>query len=948
VISRKKFMKTTAKFIVLILHVLLGTSVFGYSPYQFASGQKIRVINAVSVRNAAGGATVLGTQSAGATGVIITGPIRAQHPTNGKTYDWYQVNYDNSTLDGWSAALEIPFDDSASREKYLGLHRAEVASVAHQAGFHGFGLVAAIAIAEAESIGMNPSAVGDFNYCGVTGPASFGLWQINTASCANPSWVPQSLLSSPFYCAQAAWSISGSQTNFHPWSTWFQVSGVSVGDGNGVYKNYVSFARGVITTAIDPTVITGINIGIRASDNAFVRNTPGGSLASGQNPRNIGDTGTIIDGATDTTYLVQVGGSGRYYFWWKIRWSDGQEGWSAEDFLERTGASPQTGSLQVTINPAGAVNAGGQWQVDGGSFQNSGAIVSNLSTGTHTVAFKPISGWTTPSNQSVTINANQTTQTSGTYVANPQTGSLQVTINPAGAVNAGGQWQVDGGSFQNSGAIVSNLSTGTHTVAFKPISGWTTPSNQSVTINANQTTQTSGTYAVSPTPTPNPSCPPTITQSSTQSITAHDSVSCNDGVGHTDNSYWRAFNMTSVVGSNPYHVTSVSFGVEQAIGASGTQSVTARLYTTSNFPSGFPESLSQIATSTVNVPNSASGTIFNVALTATVPVGTPQLVMELFTPDGQAAGNLLYVGANADPETGPSYLSAATCGFTTPTTTAVVGFPNMHIIFNVNGNCSTGNPNPIDDPTFFVTQHYSDFLNRNPDQSGLSFWINQITSCNGDPQCIDIRRQNVSAAFFLSIEFQETGFYVITLQRGAFGKISNDSTRRITFQQFLNDAQQVSAGVVQGQPGWDIILDQNKTAYAQNVVESAAFINRYPTTLPASAYVDALFASAGVTPTSLEWQAAITAFGGGGTTGRTAALRKVAETSTVKNAEFNSAFVLMQYFGYMRRNPTDPPDFNDSGYQFWLSKLNQFNGNFVDSEMVKAFIVAGEYRDRFN
>lgn len=168
------------------------------------------------------------------------------------------------------------------------------------------------------------------------------------------------------------------------------------------------------------------------------------------------------------------------------------------DPIPITVSSTQTGSLQVTINPAGAVNAGAQWQVDGGSYRDSGTTIDNLSVGTHSVVFKPISGWITPSSQSVTINANETTQTLGTYVESSQTGSLQVTINPAGAVNAGAQWQVDGGPYQNSGAIVSNLAVGTRTVAFKPISGWGTPSNESVTINANQTTQTTGTYVANP------------------------------------------------------------------------------------------------------------------------------------------------------------------------------------------------------------------------------------------------------------------------------------------------------------------------------------------------------------------------------------------------------------------------------------------------------------------
>ena len=112
----------------------------------------------------------------------------------------------------------------------------------------------------------------------------------------------------------------------------------------------------------------------------------------------------------------------------------------------------------------------------------------------------------------------------------------------------------------------------------------------------------------------------------------------------------------------------------------------------------------------------------NVPLIAIVPAGASQLVMEVFTPDGGAAGksrnrttgenspngaasgNLLFIGSNADPETGPSYLSAANCGIPTPTTTAGIGFPNMHIVVNVNGSCDSGptptpTPTPTDTPT---------------------------------------------------------------------------------------------------------------------------------------------------------------------------------------------------------------------------------------------------------
>jgi hypothetical protein len=80
---------------------------------------------------------------------------------------------------------------------------------------------------------------------------------------------------------------------------------------------------------------------------------------------------------------------------------------------------------------------------------------------------------------------------------------------------------------------------------------------------------------------------------------------------------------------------------------------------------------------------------------------------------------------------------------------------------------------------------------------------------------------------------------------------------------------------------------------------------------------------------------------------RAQVLRAVVEDADFISAEFNRAFVLMQYFGYLRRNPNDPQDIDYTGYDFWLTKLNQFNGNYIDAEMVKAFLSSIEYRQRF-
>jgi len=112
-----------------------------------------------------------------------------------------------------------------------------------------------------------------------------------------------------------------------------------------------------------------------------------------------------------------------------------------------------------------------------------------------------------------------------------------------------------------------------------------------------------------------------------------------------------------------------------------------------------------------------------------------------------------------------------------------------------------------------------------------------------------------------------------------------------------------------------------------------------------------LFTNAGFTPSTADRNAAIAEFGAAkdisDIAARARVLRDVADNPTFIQQEFNRAFVLMDYFGYLRRNPNDYPDSDHSGYDFWLTKLNQFNGDYQKAEMVKAFIASAEYRNRF-
>jgi hypothetical protein len=261
--------------------------------------------------------------------------------------------------------------------------------------------------------------------------------------------------------------------------------------------------------------------------------------------------------------------------------------------------------------------------------------------------------------------------------------------------------------------------------------------------------------------------------------------------------------------------------------------------------------------------------------------------------------------------------------------------------------------NKIDDPQFFVAQHYRDFFSREPDASGLAFWVNEITSCGTNAQCLDVKRVNVSAAFFLSIEFQETGYLVYKFYKAAYGNLSGAPVP-VRFNEFLPDTQQIGQGVIVGSGDWATKLEDNKKAFATAFGARASLATVLPTSLTPVQFVDALYSHAEVTsPPAAERLAAINDFGGAANTADTAArgraLRRVAENTTLGQQEFRRAFVLMQYFGYLRRNPNDPPEpgLNFDGYNFWLNKLNGFNGNFVNAEMVKAFLDSIEYRQRF-
>ena len=255
--------------------------------------------------------------------------------------------------------------------------------------------------------------------------------------------------------------------------------------------------------------------------------------------------------------------------------------------------------------------------------------------------------------------------------------------------------------------------------------------------------------------------------------------------------------------------------------------------------------------------------------------------------------------------------------------------------------------NPNDDAQNFVYQQYHDFLNREPDAPGLAFWTNEINSCGSDAQCIELKRVNVSAAFFLSIEFQETGYLAYRMYKAAYGNLPPGSPVPVSFAQFLRDTQQIGQGVQVGIGNWQTKLETNKNAFTSEFVTRPEFITAFPQAMTAAQFVDTLNQNAGGVLSQAKRDQLVNDLMTSSKT-HEQVLRAVAEDPGLVQLEFNKAFVLMQYFGYLRRNPNSDPDTNFDGYQFWLNKLNQFNGNFVEAELVKAFIDSSEYQDRFS
>lgn len=151
----------------------------------------------------------------------------------------------------------------------------------------------------------------------------------------------------------------------------------------------------------------------------------------------------------------------------------------------------QGGAIQIDLDPSEAVSAGATWRVDGGTWQASEAVVSNLSPGSYYVEYSSLTNWTAPGSEYVTVLEGETTALVRIYQS--ARGSLRVTISPMAAVTAGAQWRVNSNAWQNSGVAIT-LSSGTYTVDYRNVEGWLTPQTVAFDVTNSQAVALTATY----------------------------------------------------------------------------------------------------------------------------------------------------------------------------------------------------------------------------------------------------------------------------------------------------------------------------------------------------------------------------------------------------------------------------------------------------------------------
>jgi hypothetical protein len=244
--------------------------------------------------------------------------------------------------------------------------------------------------------------------------------------------------------------------------------------------------------------------------------------------------------------------------------------------------------------------------------------------------------------------------------------------------------------------------------------------------------------------------------------------------------------------------------------------------------------------------------------------------------------------------------------------------------------------NPIDDTAFFVRQQYRDFLSREPEPTGYQGWQNILNNC--PPSGVDANgnhcdRIEVSADFFRSDEFQQRGYFIYRFYKVLPG-VSDPNNPQFghipSYHEFMPDFAKVSGFLSADQ------LEANKVDFVNEFMSRGDFQATYGSISAPDTYVTALLQTVGLQnhPTKQFWIDSLT----NGSMTRAQVLRALVESTEMYQKNYTEAFVIMEYFGYLRRDA-------DGSYASWIQIMNQNGGDY--RIMVNGFMNSAEYRQRF-